>query len=423
MIIYKFGGASVKDAEALRNVAKILSGSQEEHILVVQSAMGKMTNLLEHIWRSWCQGAPLEPLVNEFEDYHRGIAEDLQLSEAAFAEVQGLFDALKSLVSEPPVSNQALSYDRIVSFGELVGTRLVSAYLSEAGLPVEWLDIRNVVVTDSSHRAASVDWERSKRQADVVRAHFLPNETNIVLTQGFIGKSSVGNTTTLGREGSDYTGAIMAFLLDADSLTIWKDVPGMLNADPKWFNNTVEVREMSFREAIELSYYGASVIHPKTIKPLQNKEIPLFVKSFLDPTHPGTTIAAHVQPGKMVPMYIFKPDQMLISISPRDFSFIVEANLRDIFEALTTSGISVNLMQNSAISFSVCVDHDMEKFDRFMELMQMNYEVRYNLGVELLTIRHYDDETVKKLTGSKETLLEQRSRHTLRVVLRPLVEK
>ncbi|MCH2198484.1 MAG: aspartate kinase [Flavobacteriales bacterium] len=418
MIIYKFGGASVKDADAVKNVAKILGEAQDEHVLLVQSAMGKMTNHLEEIWRAWIVGEPTDDLLNDFGSFHHAIAESLGIPADLLTPVDGLINELGETLEGDPGQNTALSYDRVVPFGELVGTRLVAAYLEHQELPIEWLDVRNVIVTDSSHRSANVDWERSKQNADVVAAHYEEGVRKFVLTQGFIGKSNVGNTSTLGREGSDYTGAILAFLTNAQSLTIWKDVPGMLNADPKWFNNTVEVKALSFREAIELSYYGASVIHPKTIKPLQNKEIPLYVKSFVNTDHPGTTIAAGTEVKHYVPMYIFKPDQVLISISPRDFSFIVEANFRDIFEALTSSGISVNLMQNSAISFSVCVDRDEHKFERFRELMQMNYQIRYNESVELLTIRHYDEKTVDQLTDGKEVLLQQKSRHTLRMVLR-----
>lgn len=421
MIVYKFGGASVKDAAAVRNVAEILMNCEDEHAVVVQSAMGKMTNHLEQIWRAWINHQPTEQLTEAFASFHYSIAENLALGEADLISVNMLIGELKTLLTKAPGGNTALTYDQIVSFGELVGTALVHAGLTKLGIQIEWFDARHVLKTDSAHRNADIDWERSKLGTDILKAHFVPGERNLVLTQGFIAQSKVGNTTTLGREGSDYSAAIFAHLLDADALTIWKDVPGMLNADPRWFNNTICIEELSFREAIELSYYGASVIHPKTIKPLQNKDIPLKVKSFVDPSLPGTVIQKDVQVAKMIPMYIFKPKQILISISPRDFSFIVESNLRDIFEALTSTGISVNLMQNSAISFSVCVDQDMERIAEFIELMKSKYTIKYNEEVELLTIRHYDEPTVKQLTGTKEVLVEQKSRQTLRMVLRPLI--
>lgn len=418
MIVYKFGGASVCDAASVQNVSRILQQTKTEHLIVVQSAMGKVTNLLERIWAAWCDGHPSVQLVEEFENYHLDIADELRLKPRAIERLEALFSEMREVLATPAGGNHALAYDRVVAFGELVGTRLVHAWLEQEGHPVEWLDARHLIITDSAHRNAIVDWERSRKGAEILQAHLAVGERKILLTQGFIARSAIGNTTTLGREGSDYTAAIMAFLLNAESVTIWKDVPGMLNADPKWFNNTIQIQEVSFREAIELSYYGASVIHPKTIKPLQNRNIPLYVKSFKDPAHPGTIIRGEGNLKPEVPLYIFKPDQMLISISPRDFSFIIESNLRDIFEALSDVGITVNLMQNSAISFSVCVDNDDRRVGAFIQLMQGSYMVKYNKGVELWTIRHYDGDTAKKLTKGKELLLEQRSRHTLRMVVR-----
>lgn len=418
MKVFKFGGASVCDAASVRNVAAILRNSQEEHLIVVQSAMGKTTNLLEEVWAAWCDGEAVDEPLHRFEASHIAIARELELQGAAFSEIEVLFKELKTITASPAGANHALAYDKVVAFGELVGTKIVSAYLGQEGLPVEWLDARHLIITDSAHRNALVDWERSKRGAEVIGAHLVSGESKIVLTQGFIAQSTIGNTTTLGREGSDYTAAIFAYLLDAESVTIWKDVLGMLNADPKWFNNTVLIKELSFREAIELSYYGASVIHPKTIKPLQNKGIPLYVRSFKDPLHPGTKIRGEGQLEPQVPMYIFKPNQILISISPRDFSFIIESNLRDIFEALSDLGIAVNLMQNSAISFSVCVDNDERRIGAFVQLMQGSYQVKYNKEVELWTIRHYDEDTAQQLTKGNELLVEQRSRHTLRMVVR-----
>jgi aspartate kinase len=416
--VYKFGGASVCSAEAVKNVARILKAADEQHLVVVQSAMGKMTNLLEAVWEAWCHAQPTSERVAEFVSYHMGIAEALGLNRDETNELRACIRAFTSILEESPGGNHALAYDRVVAYGELVGTRLVHAYLLKEGLPVEWLDARHMIVTDSAHRNALVDWERTKRGADVISAHLVDGERKMVLTQGFIARSSIGNTTTLGREGSDYTAAIFAFVLRAESVTIWKDVQGMLNADPKWFNNTVRIESLSFREAIELSYYGASVIHPKTIKPLQNKGIPLHVKSFVDPSLPGTVINSELRLQPQVPLYIFKPNQLLISISPRDFSFIIESNLRDLFEAFAEIGITVNLMQNSAISFSVCVDHDERKLNSFLQLMQGSYQVRYNTNVALWTIRHYNDKTAETLIGDKELLLEQRSRQTLRMVVR-----
>lgn len=408
----------MKDAEAVQNVARLIRDVKDQDLLVVQSAMGKMTNHLELLWQDWIEGRSTTAKYQAFVNYHREIADQLSMTEQSWEPVKALLDELRDILRSQPGSNEALTYDRIVAYGELVGTRLTAEVIRAEGVPVEWLDIRHVLVTDSTHRSAVIDWERSRQSAEVLQAHFETAEQTILLTQGFIARSRMGNTTTLGREGSDYTAAILAFLLDANEVTIWKDVPGMLNADPKWFQNTLEVPELSYREAIELSYYGASVIHSKTIKPLQNKAIPLYVRSFVDPLHKGTVIRSNARPPKLVPMYIFKPNQVLVSISPRDFSFIVEHNLRDIFDALNACRLSVNLMQNSAISFSVCLDQDHKKLEALMELLKENYEVRYNEGVELLTIRHYDEKIVRDLTAKKELLVEQRSRQMLRMVLR-----
>lgn len=422
MIVYKFGGASVMDAPAVKNVGRIVGACEDEHLVIVQSAMGKTTNLLEELWAAWCDGQDFQVQVANFRLFHRQIAEELGLltgeDDTAWKQVEELMSEMDGILSTAPGANHALAYDRLIPFGELVGSRITYEWLHRAGFPVEWLDARHVIITDSAHRNATVDWDRSAAGGDLMRTHFQAGEASMLITQGFIARSNLGNTTTLGREGSDYTAAILAFLLDAKEVVIWKDVPGMLNADPKWFNNTEEIKELSFREAIELSYFGASVIHPKTIKPLQNKNIPLRVKSFKDPEHEGTLIRGEAALRPAVPLYIFKPNQMLISISPRDFSFIVEANLRDIFEALAQLGIAVNLMQNSAISFSICVDNDPRKIAAFLQLMQANYAVRYNKEVELWTIRHYDEDTARKLTKEKELLLEQRSRHTLRMITR-----
>ncbi len=418
MKVYKFGGASVMSAEAVQNVARLVRDQSHENLLIVQSAMGKMTNHLEELWGAYRAEEPTAGLLDEFRAYHTSIADGLELAPEQREGYEALIYQLQDELRKVPEENEALSYDRIVCYGELVGTRLAADALNMLGVNVEWFDVRHALVTDSSHRTAQVDWERSRTGADILRAHFEGNEGSCVLTQGFIARSRMGNTTTLGREGSDYSAAILAYLMDAESVTIWKDVPGMLNADPKWFANTVEVPELSYREAIELSYYGASVIHSKTIKPLQNKEIPLLVKSFLDPTHGGTVIRTDGWSSAPVPMYIFKPEQILLSISPRDFSFIVEHNLRDIFDALNQCGISVNLMQNSAISFSVCFDRDRRRLEALMEMLRSNYELRYNDHMELLTIRHYDEKIVAQLTSGKEILLEQKSRQMIRMVLR-----
>jgi len=285
-----------------------------------------------------------------------------------------------------------------------------------SGIGSTWLDVRRLICTDARHRDARVDWELSSSRAAAIAQSMEPN--SIFIVQGFIGSTAQGLTTTLGREGSDFTAAIMAFLFDAATVTIWKDVPGMLNADPKWFDNTVKLDSISFREAIELAYYGASVIHPKTIKPLQNKGIPLYIKSFIHPEEAGSIIQENTSSDHLVPSYIFKGNQDLVSFIPKDFSFIVEDNLREIFGTLSEIGIRVNLMENSAISFSICIDTDTYKRGLLFEAMRGHYAIRYNEGLTLITVRHWDDQTLAQLTAGRDVLLEQKSRQTVRMVVR-----
>jgi len=419
MKVYKFGGASVKDAAAVKNVARILEQDQKEKKVVVISAMGKTTNMLEEVHLRRLEMGNWKDAFEKVANYHHRMAEDLGLSGGAlFQDFQDLLVQMDADFAKPLSGNTALEYDRVVGQGEVLSTLLISAYLEQVGLNVEWVDVRNVIKTNNEHRRAEVDWERSQKAADILLAHLEEDTERIIITQGFIAQSKLGNTTTLGREGSDFSAAIIAYLLNAGSVTIWKDVPGMLNADPKWFNNTVQLPHISYNECIELSYYGASVIHPKTLKPLQNKNIPLFVKSFNDVNLKGTVIDATSDYDTLVPMYIFKPNQVLLSIKSRDFSFIVEKNLSDIFDMISESGLRVNMMQNSAISFSIVVDQDDSLIKGLREMLQVAYEVKYNDGLDLLTIRHYDEATVKSLTTGKEILMEQRSRQTLRFVLR-----
>lgn len=420
MKVFKFGGASVKDAQGVRNLLKVLSIFPNEEISVVVSAMGKMTNAFENLLELYVNGEDTKSQFTLIEEYHLEIANDLKsdASEMDLSRLQFFLSEIKAHIKTRPSEAFDFEYDQLVSLGELLSTALVEAYLSASGFNSEWLDIRHVIRSNSKYRQAEVDWEESKKQAAVIKDHLATSSNQIVITQGFIAADSRGKTTTLGREGSDYTGAILAYLLDAEELTIWKDVPGMLNADPRWFKNTVKLDKISFREAIELSYYGASVIHPKTIQPIQNKGIPLYVKSFLNPLEPGTVIQESDENDSTVASYIFKPEQWLISVSSRDFSFIVEEHLTEIFDVLSTIGMKINLMQNSAISFSFCVDADQRKLDSFLGILNERYKIRYNTQLQLMTVRHYNEHIVKQLKADKEVLLEQRSRSTLRMVLR-----
>jgi len=419
MKVFKFGGASVKDAEAVINVAGIIN-LYSENLVIVVSAMGKTTNAMEEIAEAYFSGdkVNLDRLVSNVIDFHNTIIRALKLPK--LESIETIFNNLNQKFSQTPTTNFDYEYDQIVSFGEVMSTTIIAEYLNSINKNCKWFDARNIIRTGDKHREAKIDWERTKENVfSNIDAYFSARgNQKIAITQGFIGHNEKGETTTLGREGSDFSASILAWCLNAEEVIIWKDVPGVLNADPKYFNDCKKLNKISFREAIELSYFGASVIHPKTIKPLQNLGIPLFVKSFLNPKEAGTEIQSSLENDTIIPSFIFKQNQILLSISPKDFSFIAEDNLSEIFEHLSKSGVKINLMQNSAISFSICVDNHSARINKIINLLAGNYSVKYNNGLELLTIRHYDDKTIQKLTINKEVLVEQKSRHTARFVMK-----
>jgi aspartate kinase len=421
MLVFKFGGASVRDAAAIQNVASILSLYPGRKLTVVVSAMGKSTNKLEEIVDALetKNHKLFSGLVDELEEFHMDIMATLfpERHFKIYQTIEELFEKLRSRYEAVFSENKSFEYDQVVSLGEVLSSQIVSAYLIDQDFSVQWMDARKLIRTDHSFQEGKVDWEKTEQ---LVREKMLPSfiDADILLTQGFVGHTAEGFTTTLGREGSDYTAGILAYCGEAESVTIWKDVPGMLNADPKYFENTKKLEAISFKEAIELSYYGASVIHPKTIQPLQNRNIPLYVKSFLDPKSDGTVIQASSSQDHLIPSYIFKFDQALYSFTPKDFSFIVEENLSVIFGKLSDLNVKINLMQNSALSFSILVDQKKVKRTQLLELFQKEYEVKYNEDLSLVTIRHYDEETINQVTKGKETLLQQRTRHTARFVLK-----
>tara|TARA_B100000508_G_scaffold75230_1_gene58556 strand:+ start:594 stop:1862 length:1269 start_codon:yes stop_codon:yes gene_type:complete len=420
MKVFKFGGASVKDAEAVKNVAGILDQFKEEDLFVVVSAMGKTTNAMESIVSALYDKNidTFRELVEERRAFHLEIMNDLfeDSNLPIYAEINGLFDELLEKENAQMAPNYDFQYDQIVSFGEVISTKIIVAFLQLKRSDVVWGDARTFIRTNHTYRAAEVDWDLTTELID----NFLADHQSkkVCITQGFIGHTEENFTTTLGREGSDFTAGIIAYCTNAESVTIWKDVPGMLNADPKWFDNTVKLDRISFKEAIELAYYGASVIHPKTIKPLQNKNIPLFVKSFVDPSAEGTVIQESTENDHLIPSFIFKINQVLLSITPKDFSFIVEENLSDIFGKLAISGGHINIMQNSAVSFTVCLDIDDFRLNKLVDLLSKDYVVRYNRGLELVTIRHFDQATIDRVTTHKEILMEQKTRHTARIVMK-----
>lgn len=421
MIVFKFGGASVKDAKAVKNVANVLSMYPNEKIVVIVSAMGKTTNLLEEVVNAlWSKDiASFNYYVNEALKYHLGIVDQLfsEPHKAVMNFLEATFNNLLDKSKSPLSSNYDFEYDQIVSLGEVISTYIVEAYLVDQTFEAAWLDARKLILTDSTYRNGTVNWELTQQAiSETVPALF--KTSKILITQGFIGGSNEKNTVTLGREGSDYTAAIFAYCLDAQSVTIWKDVPGMLNADPKWFDNTVKLNQISFQEAIELAYYGATVIHPKTIKPLQNKSIPLYVKSFVDPSLDGTIISQSTEFDTLVPSFIFKMNQVMFAITPKDFSFIAEENLRQIFDCISSNGVQINMMQNSAISFDFVVDAKPVILDQLTADLSLNYEVNIVQDLELVTIRHYDQPTIERVTVDKHILLTQKSEQTARILMR-----
>lgn len=421
MKVFKFGGASVKNADAVKNVIHILQLHQTEKLVVVISAMGKTTNQLELVVKAlWNRDST--SFLNQIEklhQFHLAICKELFLDEnhPIYSKIQEVIGGLSNRFQAQIPDNYNYEYDQIVSLGEVISTLIVEAYAQQVGLNSNWLDARKIIRTNSVFRDADVDWKRTE---ELINEVVKPNldKHSIIITQGFIGHTPELLTTTLGREGSDFTAGILAYCLNAENVTIWKDVPGMLNADPKYFDNTVKLDKISFHEAIELSYYGASVIHPKTLKPLQNKNISLFVKSFVDPAAAGSEIQASKEFDHLIPSFIFRVNQTLISFKTRDFSFIVESHLGDIFNRLSTIGAKINLMQNSALSFSILVDAEKVEMEQVLNEFQKDYEIRYNEGLELVTIRHYDQATIDRVTLEKDIILEQYARSTARIVMK-----
>ena len=416
MNVYKFGGASVKDAEGVKNLLKIIN-THKENLIIVVSAMGKMTDALEVLCNAYySKTGDIEQAFQKIKDFHQHIINDLfgTQSEDINKSVDNLYIKLQNIIDSEPSLSYDYEYDRIISFGELLSTTIIAAYLEKQGRKVKFTDIRKCIITDQNYRNACVNLELS---AQLCRKVFTFQDTFMYITQGFIAGTTTNQTTTLGREGSDYTAALLANLLNAEDVTIWKDVPGIMNADPKLYENTEIISKLSYKEAIELSNCGAKVIHPKTIKPLQNKGIPLYVRSFLYPESHGSVIRELDEKLELPPIYINKDHQLLLTLSPRDFSFIAEEKLSRIFATLAKYRLRLNLMQNSAITFSFCIDLNEAIFEDFINELHGEYEVLYNKNVRLLTIRHYNEEIINTLTTDKKVLVEQRSRLTARFVV------
>ncbi len=414
MKIFKFGGASVKDAESVKNITQILQSEGTENTVVVISAMGKTTNAFEEVINAYYNKTDkLSDNLGVIEDYHKAIIDDLfDKGDAIYKEINILLGELSWFLARNTSQRYNYVYDQIICFGELLSTKIVSAYLSKIGIDNNWFDVRNYIKTDSNYRDAKVDWNLTQK---IITEKLEATKLNI--TQGFIAANDTENTTTLGREGSDYTAGIFAYCLEAESVTIWKDVPGVLNADPRVFKETTLLEQISYEEAIEMAFYGASVIHPKTLQPLERKEIPLLVRSFVNPKETGTKVSKGTRLVPDIPCFIVKKDQVLVSISALDFSFMVENNISYIFQKLHDYQLKVNLIQNSAISFSVCIDNKFNKFDAFYDELKTQFKIDVQKGVDLYTVRHFDNNAVLSIEEKGESLLTQVNKETIQIVL------
>jgi len=417
MKVFKFGGASVNSAGAIKNVTSILRLYRDEKLIVVISAMGKITNALEKVVDAAFFSKPaLEAEMMTVEDFHGQILEGLfpQKDHPIFEIVAQIFEDIRKSAHHH-IENYDEFYDRIVHFGEILSTNIIAAYLNENGLKNSLLNAADVVITNDRFRDAAVDWKiTDEKISKTVSGIFesTGNSQNLIITQGFIGNTRDGKPTTLGREGSDFTASVFAFCTNASEVIVWKDVAGLLNADPVYFSDTIRIPRLSYREAIELSFFGAKILHPKTIKPLQNKSIPLRIKSFADPLSEGSLIHESDVSDQIVPFLILKKDQMLISFSTKDFSFITEEKLYRLFGEFTRQNIKVNLMQNSAISFTVCVNHPGIKLEFLIKSLSVDFDIKYNENLELLTIRHFNNDVIEKHLKGCNIFLEQRSRKT-----------
>ncbi len=406
----------MKDAEGVKNLSSIVK-QVDDDLVVVVSAMGKTTNAMEQIARAFFAGDTEDSLriFEEVKEGHQKVMDDLFGKSSTYQEeIDDWFNLLQKKLGEKSSSDFDFEYDQIVPFGEMLSTYIVNSYLNFIGVDSDWLDVRTVLKTNNQHREAETDWTLTEQ---LMKRYVSFAQKRVCVTQGFVGGTTDGLSSTLGREGSDYTAAVFGYVFDAGYVSIWKDVPGILSADPRWYPSPQKIDEISYREAIELAFYGAQVIHPKTIKPLENKRIPLFVKSFYNPLASGTKIykiEGHVE---LPPVYILKKNQLLLTISPKDFSFIVEDSLSEIFMVFSRNRVKINLMHNSAINFSVCVD-GMDSLDGLLNELSEKYVVKYNDNLELVSIRHYTDEAVKTILKGKDVIDSQVSRNTARYVVR-----
>lgn len=418
MKVFKFGGASVNSVERIQNVKEIIKSYNNEQLMIIISAMGKTTNALEKVVEAFYAGKKEEALqlFDGIKKQHITTAKYLLVTHynPCIEQLNGFFTEVEWLLHDKPVREFDYYYDQVVCVGELMSTCIVSYYLNEMKVENKWIDVRDIIRTDDNFRDATIDWNyTSQKVNDVIQPLFAGN--NIIITQGFIGSTDENESTTLGREGSDFTAAIFANLLNAESQTIWKDVEAVMSADPKQFPDAEIIHELSFDEVIEMAYYGAQIIHPKTIKPLQNKGIPLHVKSFIDPSLPGTVIYKK-QPKHLPPIIIIKQNQALLHLHSQDFSFVGEKPMSRLYEYFAHNKIRPNLIQTGAISLQFCLDDKAEKIDQLAAEASNIFDVQVEKGLNLLTIRHYTEELLDKMTEGKEVVLKQQDRETVQVL-------
>jgi aspartate kinase len=422
MKVFKLGGASINSIDRIKNLPKILKNDDGEKILIVISAMGKMTNALEKVAEAFFEERKEDALqlFQKIKEYHLTQLKyliTLQWKQAT-DELQNFFTEVEWMLHDKPVKDYNYYYDQIVCSGELLSSTLISFFLNEEKISNKWMDVRDLIRTDDNFRDAKVDWDFTEKNS---REKLLPlfKESNYIITQGFIGSTDENESTTLGREGSDYTAAVFAKIINAESVTIWKDVDGVMNADPKDFKEAITLENLSYKEAIEMAYYGAQVIHPKTIKPLQNKNIPLYVKSFLNPQLPGTAITQKI-PHNLPPIIIYKKNQVLITLQSLDFSFVEGPPINRLYEILDSVKLKPNITQNAAISLMICIDNIPEKIEQIALQASAIFDVQIQKNLTLLTIRHYTPGFIEKLSKNKEMVLEQKTTEIIQMILKEI---
>lgn len=415
--VFKFGGFAVSDAESVKNLAKIVGTTSGNQILIIVSAMGKTTDTLEKLCKSYVEGNDdAQEILKAIKKIHENIMIELFETKVhpIFDEIANTFVEIEWMLEDEPHSDYDFNYDQIVSIGEFLSSRIVATYLNEKRIDTKWVDARDFIHTDNKYREGIIDMDKTKSSMPLLK-NILEKQT--VITQGFIGGTSENFSTTLGREGSDYSAAIFASCLNAESLTVWKDVPGIMNADPRLFKEAEKYEELPYSEALEMAYYGATVIHPKTIKPLQNAGIPLFVRPFLFPEEKGTRIDSSAKLNTDLSAIIVKQDQMLLSISLKDFSFIDEQILIFLLQGISEAHIKLNMMQRSALSLSVCFNQDEAKFNKLFDILKDKFKCKYNEGLDLITVRHFKRDNLETILAGRTVMMEQFSRNTAQIIL------